>query len=58
MLSPFISPGTVSKVPYNHYALLRSVEDLFGLGHLGYAGQDGLKGFGADIFTRPNGPSP
>jgi phosphatidylinositol-3-phosphatase len=57
MLSPFISPGTVSQVPYNHYALLRSVEDSFGLSHLGYAGQAGLRGFGADIFTRPNGPS-
>jgi phosphatidylinositol-3-phosphatase len=51
MLSPFIRPGTVSQVPYNHYALLRSVEDIFGLDHLGYAGQAGLIGFGADIFT-------
>jgi hypothetical protein len=57
MLSPFIRPGTVSQVPYNPYALLRSVEDMFGLSHLAYAGQAGLKGFGADIFTRPDGPS-
>jgi len=52
LLSPFIRPGTVSQVPYNHYALLRSVEDLFGLEHLGYAGQEGLKSFGPDIYTR------
>jgi len=54
LLSPFIKPGTVSNTPYNHYSLLKSLEDLFHLnGHLGYAGQDGLAGFGADIFTRP-----
>ncbi|MFI4868383.1 MAG: alkaline phosphatase family protein [Steroidobacterales bacterium] len=55
MLSPFIRPGTISRVPYNHYSLLRSVEDIFGVSHLGFAGQPGLKGFGADIFTQPNG---
>ncbi len=51
LLSPFIKAGTRSSVPYNHYALLRSVEDIFGLPHLGYAGQKGLKTFGKDIFT-------
>jgi hypothetical protein len=50
LLSPFIKPGRVSDVPYNHYAMLRSVEDIFGLPHLGYAGRPGLKSFGADIF--------
>jgi phosphatidylinositol-3-phosphatase len=50
LLSPFIRHNTVNATPYNHYSLLRSVEDLFGLGHLGYAGQDGLKAFGADVF--------
>jgi phosphatidylinositol-3-phosphatase len=55
LLSPFIKPGTMSRQPYNHYALLRSVEDVFGLAHLGFAGQAGLKAFGADIFTQPNG---
>jgi phosphatidylinositol-3-phosphatase len=57
LLSPFIKPGTVSQVPYNHYALLRSVEDIFGLAHLGFAGQAGLRAFGPDIFTQPNGRS-
>ena len=37
LLSPCIAPGTVSTVPYNHYSMLRSVEDIFGLPHLGYA---------------------
>ncbi|MCU1461355.1 MAG: phosphoesterase family protein [Acidimicrobiales bacterium] len=52
LLSPFITPGTVSTVSYNHYSYLRSVEDLFGLAHLGYAAQDGLVSFGADVFNR------
>jgi phosphatidylinositol-3-phosphatase len=51
-LSPFIRAGTVSMKPYNHYSLLRTVEDIFGLGHLGYAAQPDLRPFGADIFTR------
>jgi phosphatidylinositol-3-phosphatase len=51
LLSPFIKPGTVSTVPYNHYSLLRYVEDQFGLDHLGYAGQSGLASFGSDVFT-------
>ncbi|MDE2220253.1 MAG: phosphoesterase [Gammaproteobacteria bacterium] len=53
LLSPFIRPGTTTGTPYNHYSLLRSVEDLFSLPHLGYAAQDGLQPFGPDIYTRP-----
>ncbi len=37
LLSPFIAPGTISDTPYNHYSLLRSVEQIFGLAPLGYA---------------------
>jgi len=55
-LDSFIRPGTVSTVPYNHYALLRSIEDLFGLVHLGYAAQPGLRAFGPDVYTQPDGP--
>lgn len=51
MLSPFIRPGTTSAVPYNHYALLRSVEDMLGLPHLGYAAEPGLRTLGADVFA-------
>jgi hypothetical protein len=50
LISPFIKPGTVSEVAYNHYSLLKSLEDIFRLGeHLGYAGQPGLSGFGAEV---------
>jgi phosphatidylinositol-3-phosphatase len=55
LLSPFAKPGTVSNVPYNHYSMLKTVEDIFGLDHLGYAGQAGLQGFfgcaNSDIST-------
>jgi phosphatidylinositol-3-phosphatase len=51
MLSPFIKPGTVSNEPYNHYSLLRTVEDFFGLEHLGYAAEPQLQALGPDVFT-------
>lgn len=51
LISPFIAPGTVSQVPYNHYAFLRSMEDIYGLPHLGYAGAPQVRSFGADVFT-------
>jgi hypothetical protein len=51
-LSKYIRPGTVSNVPYNHYSLLKSLEDIFGIHeYLGYAGQEGLVPFGPDVFT-------
>jgi hypothetical protein len=52
LLSRYITPGTTTTQDYNHYRLLRSVEDFFGLGHLGYAGAPGLRPFGSDIFRR------
>ena len=51
-LSPFIKPGTVSKVGYNHYSLLRSIEDIFGLSHLGDAAMPQVRSFGPDVYTR------
>ena len=45
LVSPFLKAGATSNVPYNHYSMLKSVEDIFGLDHLGYAGQPGLQGF-------------
>jgi len=51
LISPFVAPGSVNANEYNHYSLLRSLEDLFGLSHLGYAAQDGLVPFGSDVFS-------
>jgi hypothetical protein len=55
LLSSFVVPGSETKTPYNHYSLLRSTEDIFGLAHLGYAARDDLKPFGSDIFANPTG---
>ena len=60
MISPFISPGSESPTgfhlnttDYNHYSLLRSLEDLFGINeHLGYAAPDSVVPFGSDVFDR------
>ena len=57
VISPFVEPGSVNDQPYNHYGLLRSTEDLFGMGHLGYAGNEGLKPFGDDVYNAKK-PSP
>ncbi len=63
LISRFIKPGTTSGTFYDHYSWLRTMEDLFrvdargrapgtdGQGHLGFAAQPGLAGFGADVFT-------
>jgi phosphatidylinositol-3-phosphatase len=58
LLSPCIKPGTVSTQPYNHYTLLRSTEDLFGLSHLGYAQLPGGHALGSDVFNRACGAAP
>jgi len=50
LLGASVKPGTTSAVPYNHYALLCSLEDLWGLDHLGLAGQPGLRCFGPDVY--------
>ena len=65
LISPYIQPGTVSKVYYNHYSWLRTMEDLFDvgrasrgldrMGHLGYAAQPGLAPFGEDVFNNQRG---
>ncbi len=55
-----IKPGsTDTKGEYNHFSELRTYEDLLGIttggsdgkGHLGFAGQKGLRPFGSDVFN-------
>jgi len=59
LISQFIQPGSVNNTPYNHYSLLRSIEDLFGLSHLGYAARPELKPFGSDVYNaRAAGTTP
>jgi len=51
VISRWTRPGTWSTTPYNHYSLLASLEDLFGLGYLGYAGTPDLNRFGLDVYN-------
>jgi hypothetical protein len=48
LVSPFITPGSSNATPYNHYSLLRTIENVFGLTPLGYAKE--ARGFGHDVF--------
>jgi hypothetical protein len=43
----------VTNTAYNHYSMLGSVEDIFGLSHLGYAALPGETTFGSDLYNRP-----
>jgi hypothetical protein len=49
VVSPFVAPGTWNNTAYNHYGLLRTVEDTFGLTPLGYAST--AHGFGLDVWS-------
>jgi phosphatidylinositol-3-phosphatase len=51
LLSQYVMAGSVNDTPYNHYSLLRSLEDQFGLPHLGYAANAGLKPFEDDVYN-------
>ena len=51
LLSRFVVPGSRSDTAYNHYSLLRSIEDIFRLdGYLGYAANDPAKGYTLDTI--------
>jgi hypothetical protein len=50
VLSRYVRPGTITTTPYNHYSILRTVEDLFALDHLGYAALGTLDSFDVDVF--------
>jgi hypothetical protein len=52
VISRWTLPGSWSTTPYNHYSLLASLEETFGLGKLGYARQAGLNRFGLDVWNR------
>ena len=64
VLGRCVNAATRSTAPYNHYSLLRTLEDIYGIKtHLGYAGATGQRSFGADVFTAcpaaaPGGPPP
>ncbi|MFZ6726419.1 alkaline phosphatase family protein [Undibacterium sp. MH2W] len=52
VLSPFVKPGSVSTTPYNHYSLLRSLEQIFKVNaYLGYANDSTLQRIGDDAVV-------
>ena len=51
IISSNTKPNTTNTKPYNHYALLCSMENVFGLTHLGFAGAPGLACFGKDVYN-------
>jgi hypothetical protein len=51
LISPFIAANAFSSTPYNHYSLLTSVEEIFGLSHVGFARSAGLDAFGLDVYN-------
>ena len=52
LISKYVKPGSVSVTgQYNHFSLLASIEDLFGLSHLGYAGAQGLLAFDTSVYN-------
>lgn len=52
LIGPSIAAGQLNDQPYNHYSLLRSLEDLWGFEHLGYAAHPSTPCFGDDVYTR------
>lgn len=56
LLSPYVAPGTQDPIDYfDHFSLLASLEDLFGLPHLGYASAPSLAVFQPSVFAKYGG---
>lgn len=52
LISPFVEAGTVNETSYyNHYSLLLTIEELFGLEKLGYANELALVPFDETVFN-------
>jgi hypothetical protein len=52
LISPYVLPGSVNKSSYfNHFVLLRSIEELFGLTALGYAADPAVVPFDESVYN-------
>jgi hypothetical protein len=51
LLSPLVDPGSTSETYFNHYSLLATLEELFGLARIGYAAEPAIVGFDESIFN-------
>jgi len=56
LVSRYVKGGTTSEEQFNHFSLLRTIEDLFSLKHLGYAALPSVKSLPPALFTaKPSG---
>jgi hypothetical protein len=51
LLSPFIKGGGLVQESYNHFSLLATVEQIFGLARLGYAGLPEVKSLSTSLLS-------
>jgi hypothetical protein len=52
LISPFVKPGSVNESGYyNHFSLLLSIDELFGLTPIGYAGNLALTAFDGSVYN-------
>jgi hypothetical protein len=53
LISPYVKANSSDVIDYfNHYSLLATIENLFGLHRLGYSGAPGLPVFSASVFNK------
>ncbi len=59
LLSPFVAPGSKNDSGYfNHYSLLLSIEELFELERIGYAGEIALTPFDSTVYNAETSTAP
>ena len=52
LISQYVKPASVNVTgEYDHFSLLASIENLFGVTHLGYAGAVGLLTFDQSVYN-------
>jgi hypothetical protein len=51
LLSPFVKGGRLVQSTYNHFSLLATIEQAFGLSRLGYAGLSEVKPLSPSLFS-------
>ena len=51
VISRWSRPGSSRTVPYNHYGLLATLEQTFGVGRIGYARLSAVHPFGKDVYN-------
>ena len=52
VLSKYVKAGSIDSVSdLNHFSLLKTIEDLFSVGHLGYSQDASLPEFDSAVFN-------